>query len=555
MRRRLLYLVTPLLALAAACSGDIGEPDGAGSIGNGPGQPGDPNLPGGGPGGDGLTLDGQPIRSRFVRLTHEQWEQTVRDLLQLPSLPGLSSGFTGDPPGGTFSNNERKLFVTAGLWGDYQRAAETLSQQVTRDAQALARITGGTTVAATFVNTFGRRAFRRPLTAAEEQKYQVVFTNGATIFKSGNAFTDGVQLVIETMLQSPSFIYRTELGTDGQPLSPFEVASKLSFLLRNTMPDDALLTAAESGQLSTPEGLGARAQTMLDAMPASLVFQRFHAELFGLDRYRAIEKDTAVFPKYTPSLNDDLMQADTLFFNAIFSQGQGLREILQSQVAFVNEAIAPLYGLSAQGSAFKQVQLGPDRPGFYTRTGFLTLNANLRDPDIIHRGVDINRRMLGAPSLSPPAGIVIPPLPAPMPGQTNRERVTAHTGKGTCGEGCHGVYINPIGFAFENFDAMGGPRPTDQGKPVDTSSEYDFADGTKSFSGAPELMQVMAEEAQVHGSYAGHLAEFTLARDVDESDRAFVQGIQKASMTPSSSIKQIVLSIVESPSFRMRGAQ
>jgi hypothetical protein len=260
-----------------------------------------------------------------------------------------------------------------------------------------------------------------------------------------------------------------------------------------------------------------------------------------------------VFPKYTASLNTDLIQADTLFFDAIFSQGQGLREILQSQVAFVNEAIAPFYGLTAQGTAFKQVMLGPDRPGFYTRTGFLTLNANLRDPDIIHRGVDINRRMLGAPSLSPPAGVIIPPLPAPQPGQTNRERVTAHTGKGTCGEGCHGVYINPIGFAFENFDAMGQPRPTDNGKPVDTSSEYDFADGTKSFSGAPELMQIMAGEGQVHGSYAGHLAEFTLARDVDESDRTFVQGLQKASMAPNSSIKAMVLSIVESPSFRVRG--
>jgi hypothetical protein len=554
MRRRLLYLLTPLFGLAAACSGDIGETDGAGMVG-GPGNPGDPNLPGGGPGGDGLTLDGQPIRSRFVRLTHEQWEQTVRDLLQLPAVPGLSSGFTSDPPSGTFSNNERKLFVTAGLWGDYQRAAETLSQQVTHDAQSLARIAGGTTSSATFVKTFGQRAFRRPLTAAEEQKYQTVFTNGATIFKSGNAFTDGVQLVIETMLQSPNFIYRSELGTDGQPLSAYEVASKLSFLLRNTMPDDPLLTAAQSGQLDRPEGLRARAQTMLDAMPAGMVFQRFHSELFGLDRYRAIEKDMTVFPKYTASLNTDLMQADSLFFNAIFSQGQGLREILLSQVAFVNEATAPYYGLSAQGTTFKQVMLGADRPGFFTRTGFLTLNATLRDPDIIHRGVDINRRILGAPNLSPPPGVVIPALPTPKPGQTNRERVTAHTGKGTCGEGCHGVYINPIGFAFENFDAMGQPRPTDNGKPVDTSSEYDFADGTKSFAGAPELMQLMSEEAQVHGSYAGHLAEFTLARDLDEADRAFAQGLQTASMAPGSSIKQMVLSIIESPSFRVRGAQ
>jgi Protein of unknown function (DUF1592)/Protein of unknown function (DUF1588)/Protein of unknown function (DUF1595)/Protein of unknown function (DUF1587)/Protein of unknown function (DUF1585) len=553
MKRRLLYLLTPLLGLAVGCSGDIGDPDGSDSVG-GPGTgTGSAGLPGGGPGGDGLALEGQPIHSRFVRLTHEQWEQSVRDLLKLAAVPGLSSGFTGDPPGGTFSNNERKLFVTSPLWGDYQRAAETLSQQVTHDAASLARITGGATAAPAFIKAFGRRAFRRPLTPAEETRYQAQFAAGATIFKSGNTFTDGAQLVIESMLQSPHFLYRSELGTDGQPLTPYEVASKLSFLLRNTMPDDALLTAADGGELNTAEGVLARAQAMLDAMPASAVFQRFHAELFGLDRYRAIEKDATAFPMYSPSVTADLLQADTLFFDAIFSQGQGFREILQSPVAFVNQATAPFYGLSAQGTAFKQVQLGPDRPGFFTRTGFLTLNATLRDPDIIHRGVDINRRVLGAPSLSPPAGVVIPALPTPKPGQTNRERVSAHTGKGTCGESCHGVYINPIGFAFENFDAMGQPRTTDNGKPIDTTSEYDFTDGTKAFAGAPELMQLMADEGQTHGSYAGHLAEFTLARDVDESDRTFVRGLQQTSMTPSSSIKQIVLSVIESPAFRTRG--
>ena len=524
-----------------------------------PGQPGQPGntggLPGGGPGGDGLVLDGQPIRSRFVRLTHEQWEQSVRDLLQLTAVSGLSSGFTGDPPGGTFTNNERKLFVTAGLWGDYQRAAETLSQRVTHDAASLTRISGGATAAAAFVKTFGRRAFRRPLTTAEETRYQTLFATGATVFKSGNNFTDGAQLVIEAMLQSPHFLYRTELGTDGQPLTAYEVASKLSYLLRNTMPDDALLNAAASGELGTDAGLLSRAQALLDAMPASLVFQRFHSELFGLDRYRSIEKDATAFPKFTATLPADLMQADTLFFDSIFSHGQGLRELLQSSAAFVNEATASFYGLTAQGTAFKQVTLGPERPGYFTRTGFLTLNATLRDPDIIHRGVDINRRVLGAPNLAPPAGVVIPALPTPIPGQTNRQRVNAHTGAGTCGASCHGTFINPIGFAFENFDALGQVRTTDNGKPIDTTSEYDFTDGKKAFSGAPELMQLMAEETQTHGSYAGHLAEFALARDTDEADRPFVKALQQASMAPNSSIKQIVLSVIQSPSFRTRGAQ
>ena len=176
---------------------------GASGVGGATGSAGSRGRP-------GLVLDGAPIYSRYVRLTHEQWENSVRDLLQLPALPGLSTTFTGDPPGSNFANNERRLFMTSGLWSDYETAAETLSQQVARDATALSRVTGGTTVAATFIRNFGRRAYRRDLTAAEETTYGTLFSSGATIFASGNAFADGAQLVIETMLQSPYFIYRME---------------------------------------------------------------------------------------------------------------------------------------------------------------------------------------------------------------------------------------------------------------------------------------------------------------------------------------------------------
>ncbi len=240
---------------------------GGGSAGAGPGTAGAGASGVGGAAGSagagaapGLTLDGAPIYSRYVRLTHEQWENSVRDLLQLPALPGLSTTFTSDPPGSNFSNNERRLFMTSGLWSDYETAAETLSQQVARDATALSRVTGGTTVAATFIRNFGRRAYRRDLTAAEETTYGTLFSSGATIFASGNAFADGVQLVIETMLQSPYFIYRTEAAAAGQLLTGYEAASKLSFLLRNTMPDNALLDAAKAGSLNTADGIATQAQ-------------------------------------------------------------------------------------------------------------------------------------------------------------------------------------------------------------------------------------------------------------------------------------------------------
>jgi hypothetical protein len=501
----------------------------------------------------GVTLDGAPIFARYVRLTHEQWENSVRDLLQLSASPGLSTAFEGDPPGSNFSNNERRLFVTAGLWSSYQTAAETLSQQVTRDAAALSRVSGGTTVAATFIRNFGRRAFRRDLTAAEETTYGSLFASGASVFASGNAFADGAQLVIETMLQSPHFLYRAESGAVGQPLSGYEAASKLSLLLRNTIPDVALLDAAKAGSLNTPDGIGAQAQTLLDAMPARAVFQRFHTELLGIDRYANIEKDTTLFPRFNAALAADLRTADDQFFDHLYSQNLGFKDLLLSPIAFINQATAPLYGMTATGTNFRQVMLGADRPGYFTRAGFLAYNATLRDPDPIRRGVDIIHRAMGAANFAPPDNVVITPLPAPVAGQTNRERVNAHTGPGTCGASCHGTYINPLGFAFEGFDAMGQARTTDNGKPVDTTGSYLFADGAKSFTDAASLLALMAASPQTHQTYSARLAEFLLARDVAEKDRTFVSTLGQTSMG-AASIKQLALAVIKSPAFTTRGA-
>jgi len=497
----------------------------------------------------GISLEGRAVYYRVVRLTHSQWEASVRDLLKLDALPGLSTGFVGDPPEGTFSNNERALYVTSTLRTDYQRAAETLATQIAGNAASIARVTGGTTDAATFIRTFGRRIFRRPLTTGEEQKYQALFTSGPSLVASGDAFADGVRMVIEAMLQSPNFVYRSELGTDGAALSGYEMASKLSFLLRNTTPDDALLDAASSGELDTATGVIARATAMLEEDSAQAVLRRYHAELFGIDRYLQIDKNRTAFPTYDPTLNTELVEADQLFFDRIFSAGQGMRAIFTSTLAFVSSASAGFYGVSASGQGLTEVALGPDRPGILTRLGFLAQNATLNQPDPIHRGVDVLNRLMCA-DLMPPDG-TIPELPQIQPGQTNRQRVEAHTGSGSCA-GCHATLINPIGFAFENFDAMGQSRTMDNGNPVDTTGEVELSDGMHTFDGAPALVALLAESPGVHGCYTKHLAEYTLARDMATGDRTLVDSIEGISMNDNAGTKAMVLSIISQPSFLTR---
>jgi len=388
------------------------------------------------------------------------------------------------------------------------------------------------------------------LAADERDRYQALFAVGPAALGSGNDFADGAELVLEAMLQSPYFVYRTELEDDGAPLNGYEIASKLSFLLRNTTPDDALLDAAASGEFDTVEGITGRARQLLDEPAAAAVVARFHAELFGLDRYAEIAKDPGRFPEYSTSVNPDLQRAEELFLNDLFQGRHSLSDLLTSTVAFVNAKTAPLYGLASAGNDFEAVDLGAERPGLFTRLGFLAYNGTLRDPDSIHRGVEINRVMLCA-RLQPPPG-VIPALPSIKPGQTNRERVSAHTGVGTCGESCHGTIINPIGFAFENFDALGQLRDMDNGNPVDTSGEYQFADGLKSFGGAPELMQLLAESPQVHACFAEHLIQFSLGRDLIEDDRALLDKLERSSLSSGTSTKELLLAMVAAPEFSRR---
>jgi len=373
-----------------------------------------------------------------------------------------------------------------------------------------------------------------------------------TVYSVVNSLTSNfpavkrVQIVIEAMLQSPYFLYRVELSPAGTRLSGYELASRLSLLLRNTTPDDALLDAAAGGQLDSEQGLVAVATQMLSNTAATEVLEAFHTELFGLHRYGSILKNTTLFPTYSEALNETLLQADQLFFQHVFENGGGLRAILTSNVAYVNQATAGFYGISAPSAELMQVTLDGSRPGFLTRLGFLAYNATLRDPDPIHRGVDINNRIL-CNTLEPPAG-EIPPLPEFVPGQTNRERVEAHTGEGFCG-GCHAQIINPLGFALEGFDAMGQARSTDNGKPVNTTGEYAFSDGVKTFTGIADLAALLGESQQAHGCYAANLSEYALARDLAGGDAELVSELQEMSLEQDLSIKDVLTKMVQSSLF------
>jgi len=553
--QHLAFALVPVLVATAACTSGAAEERNNNNTGMAPNDgAGGSSSPSAGQAGQmssgSLAMSGVPLYSRFLRLTNSQWENSVHDLLKLSEPTGQSEQFLHAVAGTTdFDNNERVVVVNNDNWTDFQIAAEAVVGKITATDQALQAVVQ-TTDAATFIKAFGRRAFRRELTSSEVSTYSALHQKGSAFSGTQSAFTKGAALVITTMLQSPHFLYRTELGDNGAALSGYEMAAKLSLWLWNTTPSDTLLDAAGKGTLDSADGAVAQAKAMLDAPAAVSVMREMHSQLYKLPLLDTITKDNV--QGYSDGLKAEFATAANSFFDFVYSKNLGVKDILTTNAGFAGPLMATLYGVKLNGSGIQQVALS-DRAGWYSQAPFLTQWAINDAPDSIHRGVRINLDTLcielGTPST------VLPSVPALKPNQTNRQRYEALTNG--CGAPCHTVYINPVGFAFEDYDGIGRYRSSDNGQPVDTTGSYPFADGTHDFKNAGDLMQVIASGTQAHQCWSKKLASYALERDIVDAERATVESLGAVSQGSGGSLKQVMLALVQSQAFRTHvgGAQ
>ena len=575
-------VISAAAAFLAGCNGSIGDipsatggsgagsgtgnTTGSGSAGNGTAGSGSTGTGNGsgaagststgtagtsGPSSSVIDFSGTPKYYRAIRLSNTQWAQAIQTVLNVPS-GGLEAAFSPPATGLTdFSNNEMVLGLDGRNWSDFQTAAETLAAQVTATDSALTKVYSGTD-AAGFISALGRRAYRRPLTTAEQSTYLTLFNSGSSLMGSRSTFAKGASLVIRAMLQSPYFLYRMELGAKNTALSSYEMAAKLSLWLRGTSPDDKTLDLASgSGKLDTADGAAALATTMLGETAATKVMRQFHGEWLHIDDMADITK--ANVPTYKDSLNPEFQESSYRFFDNIFTQGLGMKDVLLSTTGFYGPGMAALYGVTAPASgAYAQGDLGAKRVGFFSQIAYLTLNGHNDEPSSILRGVTLNLDVLCA-TLGPPA-TVIPSIPPLEPGQTNRQRIDKLTG--TCGQSCHNDMINPLGFAFEHFDGMGQWRDTENGGlTIDSSGSYVFADGvTRTWNDAAGLMQVLASTPQTHTCFAKKLASYGLQRTVTPNDMPLLTSMTSAGMTSgTNSEKQLIIQLVRSDAFRTHG--
>ncbi|MEO6602825.1 MAG: DUF1592 domain-containing protein [Polyangiaceae bacterium] len=515
---------------ASATSGGTGS---GSTMGSGGSQPG---TGGSGTGGDLYSVPSTPPGAAFVatprlaRLSRQQWGNAVRDLLILSDVSDIGSNVSADALVG-FDDEADDLFVTEQLRGQLFDASEKAADKVTSDATALARLvpanapTDTAGRAKAFITSFGQRAFRRPLTDAEVTTHVGLFNQGPTLYPGVDAFKAGASLVIQAMLQSPYFLYRTELGTAAAgaariALNDWEVGAKLALAITNTIPDDTLLAAAAAGKLHDPAGVSEQANRLLDGATGVDGMSNFNLQVYRLGAYDTITRTAADFPEFTVNTPAAMKTEVLQFLSWVFREKGGIKDFYTAPVGFVNSLLAPLYGVTGTFStALTKVDLDPTkRSGLLTQPGFLSSYISVgNEPDIIHRGVFIAERLL-CKTLPPPppaaAGVTIPNTA----GMTNRERVEMTTGKGTCGQTCHAVLFNPLGNAFENYDAIGKYRTTDQGKPVNAADSYVLDGQLQSFNNGIELSKLLSETKEVHACYVQNMLTYLHGQEVDPMD-------------------------------------
>ncbi|HVW85583.1 MAG TPA: DUF1592 domain-containing protein [Bryobacteraceae bacterium] len=385
------------------------------------------------------------------RLTHSQYNNTVRDLLGDRSLP--ASQFPPEDFVNGFKNQYQAQSISPILMDAYSNAAEKLAKAAFRNGipPALIPCKPSASCRTQFIRGFGLRAFRRPLDPREMARYDALFVKQAN-------FGAGAQIVIEAMLQSPNFLFRMDETTEPR-WKPYAAASRLSYALWDTMPDAALLDAAAHGDLNTREGIGKAARRMLADPKAKQALDEFTTEWLRFDRALTAAKDRTRFREFTPETLYAMTQEARFFISDLVWNDRNFMDLYTADYGFMNGDLAKLYGVNPPATDYERVAFpaGSERAGLLGQALFLAETAKPDETSPTARGLFVREQLLCQHVPDPPPGVNtnLPEVTEDKP-KTNRERMAEHTTNETCAR-CHSL-IDPIGFGFEKFDATGARR-------------------------------------------------------------------------------------------------
>jgi len=399
-----------------------------------------------------------------------------------------------------------------------------------------------------------RRAYRREPTSAELDKLGEL---AAFTERQGDSFDEGLRLAFKAVLASPHFLFKVETDPPGAevgrayPLRETELATRLAYFLWSAPPDDALLDLAIAGRLRTGDTLRAQVRRLLADPRSRALADNFAGQWLQVRNLQSVAIDPATFPHFDEPLRAAMAEETLLFFDAIVREDRSIREFLDAEFTFVNERLARHYGMTGvRGSHFRRVSVrGTRRAGMLTQAGILTVTSNPTRTSPVKRGKFLLENILGTPVPPPPPDVPDLPEGRELTG-TLRERMEQHRSNPACAS-CHDR-MDPPGFAFENYDAIGAWRTTDGGKAVDSSGT--LPDG-RAFRNAEELRDLLrAKPEPFRRCLVEKLLTYAVGRGLDAVDRGLIEDICRRVSDGGDRFSAMILAIVDSPAFQTRVA-
>jgi hypothetical protein len=559
-----------VLSFVAGCTGVIGGDVGGGQGSNGSPASGLPGASGSGSGtgsaGAGSTGPGSGPQSQPTASMHKlsivEFTNSLHDLLgsnapvaselepdqQVSGFRSISGAVAAVSPTGVAQYEAAVNAATKFAFSSATQAGMVLSCVPTSATDAkcpLKQVLG----------SFGRRALRRPLADADLARYSGVATDIAQ--EPGGSILVGLKYAVSAILQSPEFLYRVELGApsaaDGgrNKYTDFEMASRLASLLWGSVPDEALLDAAASGKLSTPEGVLAQANTMISSQKAHQSFGDFANDLYGMDPSSGMPlsttfKDPKFYPNWTPTLPTAMQQELTMRVDDVAFNGDYL-SLYDSPVVFVNNELAKIYGLPQQATdGFRKVTLdaGSPRLGLLGSGAMLAANGLPQRTSPTLRGRFVSEQLLCKIVPPPPDNVNLAALDMPPAGTPVRVVLEQHRKNPACAA-CHAL-MDPIGLGLDNFDSVGAYRTMENGAPIDATGDLDGV----AFKDEASLSTALRNHPNAASCFVTKVYEHAQGRAPVDVDAAVIANLSKQFDANGHHANQLLIDIVSSDAYR-----
>jgi hypothetical protein len=496
-----------------------------------------------------------PGRVLIHRLNRDEYDNTVRDLFGITSKPAESFPADGGGGGG-FDNDADTLFLPPILMERYLKAADDILKEAKPERILIAQ--PGKTLSAKdaarrIIKRFALLGYRRPPETPEIDRLMSLYDRATT---RGAKFLDAVKLPLKAILVSPNFLFRVEddpaPGAQPRRLDDYELASRLSYFLWNTMPDDALFQLAASHRLHDPKILDGQIRRMLADPKSRAMADSFAGQWLRIrDLYTSAQPDPGKYPDYSPTLRDNMYAETVDYVYGILKGNASLLELLDSNYDYLNEDLAKLYGIpGVKGKAIRRVSLNDGhRGGVLTMASVLTVTSYPQRTSPVLRGKWVLEQILGTPPPPPPPNAGgLSPNDGNEDGLTFRQRLEQHRSKPECAS-CHS-HMDPIGFGLENYDVIGRWRDKISGDPVDASGVFD--DGVK-FSGPEALKKHLLSQKELFlRNLVEKMLSYALGRGLQPYDRPAVEKIVKSLDAREDDSFTLISGIVGSYPFQYR---